>query len=84
MKQIGLFETKTKLSEICAEVDSTGDEVVITRRGKPWVRIVPLEPDPAPASAWEKREAWIKRKGLGKKPLPLPEGMGENPPIWSA
>lgn len=42
MKTVGLFEAKTKLSEICAYVAEAGDSVVVTRRGKPWVRINPI------------------------------------------
>jgi len=41
MKTVGLFEAKTKLSEICAYVADRGDSVIVTRRGKPWVRIEP-------------------------------------------
>jgi len=42
MKTVGLFEAKTKLSEICTYVAEEGDSVVVTRRGKPWVRIDPI------------------------------------------
>jgi len=42
MKTVGLFEAKTKLSELCAYVAEAGDSVVVTRRGKPWVRIDPI------------------------------------------
>jgi prevent-host-death family protein len=39
-KRIGIFEAKTKLSELCGSVAESGVEYVITRRGKPIARIV--------------------------------------------
>ncbi len=42
--EIGLFEAKTKLSEICGKVRESGVEYVITRRGKPVARLVPHDP----------------------------------------
>ena len=42
MKHVGIFEAKTRLSEICEEVASTQEPVTVTRRGKPLVRIDPL------------------------------------------
>lgn len=42
MKAIGLFEAKTKFSEICARVAAQGEAVVVTRRGAPLVRIEPI------------------------------------------
>ncbi len=43
MKDVGIFEARTKLSELCDAVHRTGESVLITKRGKPYVRIVPLE-----------------------------------------
>jgi len=43
MKTVGLFEAKTKLSEICEEVARTREPVTVTRRGRPLVRIEPEE-----------------------------------------
>ena len=42
MKTIGLFEAKTKLSEICDTIAKNGETVMITRRGEPLVRIEPI------------------------------------------
>ena len=58
-KTIGLFEAKTKLSEICERVAETRQAVTVTRRGKPLVRILPV--DEPPPSVWERREAYLKR-----------------------
>ena len=41
MTEIGSFEAKNKLSEILQRVER-GEEVVITRRGKPVAKIVPI------------------------------------------
>lgn len=41
MKTIGLFDAKTRLSELCREVAETGEEIVITRRGQTLARLVP-------------------------------------------
>ncbi|MFO7782606.1 MAG: type II toxin-antitoxin system Phd/YefM family antitoxin [Spirochaetia bacterium] len=57
MKRFGIFEIKTKLSQVCEEVAQTGESVLVTRRGKPLVRIDPLETsDEEGSSVWEARE----------------------------
>ena len=40
MNSVGAFEAKTKLSELLDRVER-GEEIVITRRGKPAARLVP-------------------------------------------
>ena len=40
MKEIGAFEAKNRFSALLAEV-AAGQEILITRRGKPIARIVP-------------------------------------------
>ena len=61
MKAIGLFEAKTRLSEICDSVESSGEGVVVTRRGKPWVRIEPIRRERA-TTVQERREAWLSKE----------------------
>lgn len=39
MSEIGIFEAKTKFSELCTQVEKAGAEYVITRRGRPIARI---------------------------------------------
>ncbi len=41
MTEIGAFEAKNKLSELLDRAEK-GEEVVITRRGKPVARLVPI------------------------------------------
>jgi prevent-host-death family protein len=42
MKQIGVYEAKTKLASLLDEVEN-GATVTITRHGKPIARLVPVE-----------------------------------------
>ena len=64
MNAIGLFEAKTKLSEICAEVAAKGVPVLLTRRGKPLVRIEPIRPaDTKSKDVWDRRATFIKSRG---------------------
>jgi len=34
MKSVGMFEAKTKLSELCDEVNRTSKSILVTKRGK--------------------------------------------------
>ena len=43
MDEIGLFEAKNKLSELVDRAER-GEETVITRRGKPVAKLVPVQP----------------------------------------
>lgn len=41
MKTIGLFDAKTRLSELCREVAETGETILIERRGQPIAELSP-------------------------------------------
>ena len=43
MNEVGLFEAKNKLSELVDRAER-GEETVITRRGKPVAKLVPVQP----------------------------------------
>jgi prevent-host-death family protein len=43
MSQVGMHEAKTKLSQL-VERAQAGEDVVITRNGKPVARLVPVAP----------------------------------------
>jgi prevent-host-death family protein len=43
MSEIGTFEAKNKLSELLARAER-GEEIVITRRGQPVAKLVPVRP----------------------------------------
>jgi prevent-host-death family protein len=73
MNEIGLFEAKTKFSEICEQVAVKGEAVVVTRRGKPLVRIGPIsETASKPSSVWDRRAKYEKRHGLITEKFTLP------------
>jgi prevent-host-death family protein len=46
MQSVGTFEAKTRLSELLDRV-ANGDEITITRNGKPIARLVPVDPHAA-------------------------------------
>ncbi len=67
--EIGLFEAKNKFSELADKVARTGETVIITRRGKPLVKVTPLEE--ARHSPKQVEEALHKLKEFGKTHPPL-------------
>jgi len=77
MKTIGIFEAKAKLSEICDQVARSRKSVVVTRRGKPLVRIEPAEVDRC--SVWEDRTEYIAHRGEMKEEFDLPPRSREVP-----
>jgi prevent-host-death family protein len=73
MITIGLFEAKTRLSELCEQVSKRREAVVITRRGRPLVRIEPLSRGKGMGSSvWDSRDAWEKKHGSPEEDLELP------------
>jgi len=74
MMTIGLFEAKTKLSELCEQVAKRREAVVITRRGRPLVRIEPVGPGKGMSSSvWDARRAWEKKHGLLREEFEIPK-----------
>jgi len=43
MKTLALYDAKNRLSEVCDLIASSHEPVVITRRGKAIVQIIPIE-----------------------------------------
>lgn len=73
MNQIGLFEAKTKFSEICERIAAGGEAIVVTRRGKPLVRIESVSPRGSkPVSVWDRRAQYQKRHGAWTDDFDLP------------
>jgi prevent-host-death family protein len=73
MTTIGLFEARTKLSELCEQVARRRQAVVITRRGRPLVRIEPIGPGKGLTSpVWVSRDKWVKQHGPVRDHLELP------------
>lgn len=78
MREVGLFEAKNRLSELVGEAEK-GEEIVITRRGKPAARLVAIRND------GEKRRQAVEaverirelRKGLTLGGLDIKELINE-------
>lgn len=75
--EIGIFEAKTKLSELCTRVEENGAEYVITRRGRPVARILGMPKGPEERSGLLDRMAQLESE-LG----PLPETEDDFPDVW--
>lgn len=76
MRHVGIFEAKTHLSQLLDDVER-GEEIVVTRRGKPIAHIVPAPDDrqqKAKAAAARIREL---RKGLSLDGATLKELIEE-------
>jgi prevent-host-death family protein len=66
---VGTFEAKTHLSELLDRV-ANGDEITITRNGKPIARLVPVDP----ASASERRKV-ARRIDKARRGVKLGPGL---------
>lgn len=79
MDQLGIFEAKNKLSEVCERVAVDGTTVVVTRHGKPLVRIVPYQEESETLSVWGSVEECQTRYGPLTDEFDLPErSISEN------
>jgi prevent-host-death family protein len=78
LKSVGLFEAKAKLSALCDEVVETNRPLLITRRGKPLVRIEPARREESPG-IWSLREAFIETEGPITEDLRLPKRAHDPP-----
>ncbi|MBC8553140.1 MAG: type II toxin-antitoxin system Phd/YefM family antitoxin [Candidatus Brocadiales bacterium] len=54
MKAIGIYEVKTKISEICETVKKTHEPVIITKRGVPMVKISSIDSKKEQSDVWGK------------------------------
>jgi prevent-host-death family protein len=76
MQTIGVFEAKSRLTALLDAVEK-GDEILITRRGKPVARLVPAEPGFDRAKARRAAEGLrAASKGLTLGGLTLKELVG--------
>lgn len=79
MKMMGLFEVKNRFSEVCDDVATKGVPCVVTRRGKPLVKIIPIEEEKE--SVWSTVAESQAKYGKIKEELELPtrEVSGNRP-----
>ena len=52
MDMVALYDAKNRLSEICNQVSTTGEPCVISRRGQPIVKLVPVDSVEQADSVW--------------------------------
>jgi prevent-host-death family protein len=52
MDMVALYDAKNRLSEICNQVSTTGEPCVISRRGQPIVKLVPVDSVEQTDSVW--------------------------------
>lgn len=71
MKHFGTFEAKNRLSALLDMVEA-GEEVTITRNGKPVAKMVPI---PAPRDTEKARAAVERIRELRKAVKPDPDGL---------
>jgi prevent-host-death family protein len=76
---IGIFEAKTKLSELCSKVTESGNEYVITRRGHPVARIVAPGP---PADHGTPKGILARMRQTELKSGPIPATEPDFPEVW--
>ncbi|GAG79355.1 unnamed protein product [marine sediment metagenome] len=73
METVGIFEAKTKLSQICKHVAQTKEPVLITIRGVPLVRIDPIvNKENDKLGIWEIRRDFIQKNGQLEQDFDLP------------
>ena len=77
MSKIGIFEAKTKLSELSTQVEEAGAEYVITRRGRPVARITRFTHEEKASSGLFERMAQTEAK-YGK----IPGNEADFPDVW--
>ncbi|MBE7217905.1 MAG: type II toxin-antitoxin system prevent-host-death family antitoxin [Caulobacteraceae bacterium] len=66
MREVGVLQAKTQLSSLIEGIEAGGEEVVITRRGKPVARLVAAPSKTAP-----------KRRYSGAELLAMSEALRE-------
>jgi|CXWL01.1.fsa_nt_gi prevent-host-death family protein len=53
-------ETKRQLSALLGRVAASGETVLITRRGKPMAKLVPVEAAPSPTYPFAGFQGWLE------------------------
>jgi prevent-host-death family protein len=72
MRTIGIFEAKTKLAEICRQVMTLNEPVIITKRGTPLVRIDPIASQPKKSSIWNDAKIFHRNHPTDEDEFELP------------
>jgi prevent-host-death family protein len=72
VKKVGLYEAKTHLSQLCEETARTGEACLISKNGRPLVKIVPYLDSEDQVSVWDTVEESRAKYGP-LKDFDLPE-----------
>lgn len=79
MKTMGLFEAKTKFSEVCDRVAETGEVCMVTRHGRPLVKIEPFSKPRKGSAILDMAEAHRRKHGPPKDDFTLPKRRVSKP-----
>jgi prevent-host-death family protein len=73
MREVALYEAKNSLSALIDEVEESGQEVVITRHGKPAARLAPVKREwtPEARAAWGAELRALREELARKRPASL-------------
>lgn len=86
MRVVKLYDAKNRFSELCETVARSGEPCLVTRRGKPIVRLVPAltvadKAGSFPASVWDTVAEGQTKYGPIKDEITLPpRAVGKNRP----
>lgn len=72
MDSVGLFEAKTKFSELCDRVAKNKEPIIVTKRGEPLVVIAPTGDKTGRKSVWMLRRSFEAAHGKIRENLILP------------
>lgn len=72
MNSVGLFEAKTKFSELCDRVAKNQEPIIVTKRGEPLVMIAPTGNKTDRKSVWILRRSFEAAHGKIKEDPALP------------
>lgn len=75
MTSVGLFEAKTKFSELCDRVSKNKESILVTKRGEPFVMISPTGEQAHEKSVWELRQTFKMEHGKLKDELIIPRRL---------
>ena len=64
MKKVSLYEAKANLSKLVQTVAEAHQSYTVTVRGKPMVRIIPIDDSFTSGDVWEERERFVSEYGL--------------------
>lgn len=67
MKHVGIFEAKTHLSNLVEEVEKNGEEIIITRHGKPVAKLVRALELSTPEQVARRRAAIAKLRQIASE-----------------